>query len=164
MMAWWWWWCWWQGLRRRQWWIWWPWQWWWHQRRRWWWRWWRWWWRGRRWWCKARPPRQLPADPPTAKSRTTTISILSQPPPTSFSFLLLFDIFQHFNIFSISTTISTLYTTTNLIFILTFVHFFLNIEVNHILCWASQHQPHFLNVSLTHWPFKTANLRPSNQY
>ena len=99
MMAWWWWWCWWQGLRRRQWWIWWPWQWWWHQRRRWWWRWWRWWWRGRRWWCKARPPRQLPADPPTAKSRTTTISILSQPPPTSFSFLLLFDIFQHFNIF-----------------------------------------------------------------
>ena len=124
MMAWWWWWCWWQGLRRRQWWIWWPWQWWWHQRRRWWWRWWRWWWRGRRWWCKARPPRQLPADPPTAKSRTTTISILSQPPPTSFSFLLLFDIFQHFNIFSISTTISTLYTTTNLIFILTFVHLF----------------------------------------
>ena len=125
MMAWWWWWCWWQGLRRRQWWIWWPWQWWWHQRRRWWWRWWRWWWRGRRWWCKARPPRQLPADPPTAKSRTTTISILSQPPPTSFSFLLLFDIFQHFNISSISTTISTLYTTTNLIFILTFVQFFL---------------------------------------
>ena len=87
-------------------------------------------------------------------------------------------------------------TTTNLIFIFTFVRyfstfqyffyiyhnfnslhhhqpnfhfdfcsiFFLNIEVNHILCWASQHQPHFLNVSLTHWPFKTANLRPSNQY